>query len=397
MRCNPSWTRVFGLAVTVSIASCGTPPLAPPAVPNSTIVQPTRAIHLRAAFDDDPTAYVGRFVPGTLAGAELDETAAAQTRCSEHFIHKVVSSNQELDEIAYTSTKVAGSLGAKPFAALSGSTERAATLRVKYTLKKRMQVLVKDPAALARCCASAPDQCSNTVIGEFLMGSGEVYQMAGSQAELAASGMAKSVTGDLSFKDGVGWKRVNTFKDMYFAFLTTAAQIPPSAAPDDGSCGFCDNIPTSLDGTYFCGVSPPAPSEAMARDLAMRNAREQVVKFVGELLSTQASSEASLVKGYLEDKQVTTAAASGLAANVKDTRWCKAAPTSTPEGVKYTSKVLAFLAHADKKQAAQLVVDAMLAAGGAGEKADGPKDKGASKDKSKVSKDALRRLKEKVK
>jgi hypothetical protein len=129
----------------------------------------------------------------------------------------------------------------------------------------------------------------------------------------------------------------------------------------------------------------------MARDLAMRNARDQVVKLVGEYLSTQSSTDASLIKGYLEDKQVTTAAASGIAAQVKDVKWCKAATTSTPEGVRYTSKVLAFLAHADKPRAAQSVLDSMI---GSLDRGDKPKEpKGA---KGKANEETLRKLKEKV-
>ena len=179
---------------------------------------------------------------------------------------------------------------------------------------------------------------------------------------------------------------------MYFAFLTTGAALPASA---DASCGWCDNIPPSPEGVYFCGVSPPAPSEAMARDLAMRNAREQVVKLVGEYLSTQATSEASLVQGYLGDRQATSAAASGIASQVKDTRWCPAATTNPPEGPKYTSKVLAFLSHADRKQAALSLLDAMIAAG---ERPEDPKGKGTRpKDpKATRSQDALRKLKDKV-
>jgi hypothetical protein len=49
----------------------------------------------------------------------------------------------------------------------------------------------------------------------------------------------------------------------------------------------------------------------MARDLAMRNAREQVVKFLGEYSTTASSSGASLVKGYLEDMQVTRRSRTG--------------------------------------------------------------------------------------
>lgn len=369
----------------VLTAGCGPQAPALPVVPATTILQPTRGIHLRAAFDDDPTAYVGRFVPDALPADQIDETASLQTRCSEYFVHKVVNSSQELDEIAYTSTKVGGSIGYKPVAAVSASVERGARVRIKYTLTRRMQVTVKDPAALQRCCAASPDQCTGQVIGEFLMGSGEVYQAADSQIQGEASTVATQVTGAIDYKDGVGWKRVNSFKDMYFAFLTTATIGAPS--PSDERCGWCDSIPPSPDGVYFCGMSPPVAAEAMARDLAMQNAREQVVKYVGEYLSTQSTSEASLVKGYLDDKRVTTAAASGIAARVKDTKWCKATTTNTPEGPLYSVKVLAYLDNADRRPAAQSVIDTLLATGA-------NEEKGAA---ARAGQDALQKLKDKVK
>ncbi len=376
-------------AAAVLLSACsGASPQAPVSGGTS-VLQPTRPIHLRAAFDDDPTAYVGRFVPDALAVEQVDETAAAQTRCSEFFQHKVVNAGQELDEVVYSSSKVAGSIGVKPFAGVSGVTERGATVRVKYTLTKRMQVSVKDPAGLARCCSAAPDQCTGQVIGEFLMGSGEVYQAAGTKDSLDAATLAKSVTGEVSIKDETAWRRVSSFKNMYFAFLTTATSAGgASEGAADATCGWCDKLPTSLDGDYFCGLSAPAPSEAMARDLAMRNAREQVVKFLGEYLKTEASSEASLVKGYLEDKQVSSAAASGLASGVKDQKWCKAEATNTPEGVKLSAKVLAFFPAAEKKHAAAAAVDAMI------EK----HEKEPAKDpKHKEHGAALRKLKEKLK
>lgn len=362
--------------VALALVACGTTEAPPPiAAPEPIVVQPSRGIHLRAAFDDDPTIYVGRFIPNALAEGEIDETAAVHTRCSEHFGYKVVNTSQQFDEILHSSSKVAGALGVKHVAGTTTSLNKGGTLRVRYTLTKRMQVAPKDPAALARCCAAAPDQCSDKVFGEFLMGSGEVYEVVGHKNAVEAQGLTKTADGELSYKDDLAWKRVNTFNNMYFAFLPTSSLSAlgpaPAAQASDDSCSWCDNIPTSLDGTYFCGISPPAPSEGMARDLAMRNAREQVVKYLGEFLTSESSTQASLVKGYLEDSQITTAVAGGIASQVKDQKWCKASKTNTPEGEKLTSKVLAFFPNAEKKKAAVLTIEAMLAV-----KSKDPKKKG---------------------
>jgi hypothetical protein len=361
------------------VAACGNAPdpatpLGPVAIPQSPVIQPTRGIHLRAVFDDNPTLYVGRFLPDNVAIEQVDETAAAQTRCSDYYGYNVVNTNQEFDEVAYASTKVGGSIGIRPIAAVSATAQNGSTLRIHYTLTKRMQVAVKDADALARCCAAAPDQCSKQVIGEFLLGSGEVYQALGSRAQIEASGMAKTVSAEVNFKDDVGYKRVSAFKDMYFAFLTSAGPgslVSAGGGGDDASCGWCDNIPPDPNGTYFCGISPPAPSEAMARDLAMRNAREQVVKFLGEYLTSASATDASVIGGYIADAQVTTALSSGLASMVKDRKWCKPTSMNSPEGAKLTSKVLAYFPNAEKKKAATTTLEAMIAV-----QAKDPKKKG---------------------
>jgi hypothetical protein len=349
-------------ALVASTNGCGVPEPPPAvAVPPSAILQPTRGIQLRAAFDDDPTIYVGRFIPEALPAQEIDETSAVQTRCSEYYGYKVVNAFQEHDELVSTSRKVAGAIGIKPLAAIGVSGQNTGTVRVHYTLKKRMQVAPKDAGALARFFAAAPDQCSGKVIGEFLMGSGEVYEALGSKAQVEASGVVKPLTGEISFKDDVAWKQVNAFTDMYFAFLTTGAgAVQAVSSTDDGTCSWCDTVPASLDGTYFCGISPPATSETMARDLAMRNAREQVVKFLGEFLTAESETQSSLIQGYLKNTQITATAAAGVASQVKDQKWCKASATSTPEGDKLTSKVLAFFPNAEKKRSAAMTIEAMI-------------------------------------
>jgi hypothetical protein len=225
-----------------------------------------------------------------------------------------------------------------------------------------------DAAGLDRCCREQPDQCSKRFIGEFVMGSGQVYQQSGSDSEASAGGTVQGVTGDVEIKGSVAWKKVSSFKDMYFAFQAGAAlgQLSLSASPSTGpagggnDCGWCDSIPSSLDGKYFCGISPDAPSESMSRDYAMRNAREQVVKYMGEYLSTRSKTLASLVKGYEDDVQLISAGAEGLASRVKDQKWCKAETTNTPDGVRYKTRVLAFLPNDQLDGAAKDAIETLI-------------------------------------
>jgi len=158
---------------------------------------------------------------------------------------------------------------------------------------------------------------------------------------------------------------VSSFKNTYFAFPTAAAMgslngasLASSRGSDD--CGWCDNLPSNLDGKYFCGISPDAPSEPMSRDYAMRNAREQVVKFMGEYLTSRSKTQSSLLKGYTDDVQLISAGAEGIASRVKDQRWCKAQTTNTPDGLKYRSRVLAFLPNDQLEGAAKDAIETLI-------------------------------------
>jgi hypothetical protein len=187
--------------------------------------------------------------------------------------------------------------------------------------------------------------------------------MASEDKNAEAEGAARGVSGELEMKDSVAWRKVTGFKEMYFAFQASASMgglAQASGAASDGDCGFCDNIPSSLDGKYFCGISPDAPSEPMSRDYAMRNAREQVVKYMGEYLTTKSETAATLMKGYTEDAQKVTAMSDGLASRVKDQKWCKAQTTNTPDGLKYRSRVLAFIPNDQLKAATKEAVEAAI-------------------------------------
>jgi hypothetical protein len=198
------------------------------------------------------------------------------------------------------------------------------------------------------------------------MGTGQIYQQAGNDTQAGGSGAVHGVTGDVEVKDSVTWKRVSGFKDMFFAFQAGAGmgQLAASASGGSGgsddSCGWCDSIPSSLDGKFFCGISPDAPSESMSRDYAMRNAREQVIKYMGEYLTSRSKTSASLLKGYTDDQQLIAAGAEGLASRVKDQKWCKAQTSSTPDGLRFRTRVLAFLPNDQLEGAAKDAVETLI-------------------------------------
>jgi hypothetical protein len=267
-----------------------------------------------------------------------------------------------MDEVMYASKQATASLGIVPIGGVTGSAGAATTLRVKYTITKKVQV-IPDAEGLDACCKADAKQCSGEIIGEFYFGTGEILQAVNQQKSASASGMYQQVKGGADYKDALDWKKVSQFHDMYFAFQTGKTPLGLAGAEASASdCSWCDKLPGSLDGKYFCGVSVDAPSESMARDLAMRNAREQAVKFLGEYVTTASATTSSATKGILEDKQLVTALAEGVASRVKDEKWCKAEALPTPEGQKYRSRVLAFFPDAQSKAAAKDAIQAIVSA-----------------------------------
>ena len=318
---------------------------------------PDKSVFLRASFDDDPSDYVGRFIPNALPAQEVDENQGRATRCSKFISHKVVNASGDYDEY-YNSAKAGGvSVGVPGVASAGVSGSTNATVRVQYKLSKKMVSTVEDQQAFDQCCAADPKQCDDFIIGEFFYGTGSVFQVAGSQSELEASGVYSGVAGELEAKDQVVWRRSTTFEDVYFAFRKQRMRSEGLAGADDGSCEWATNVPTSLDGKYFVGLSTPAASEAQARDMAMRNARVQVVRYIGEEITSAMATRGDALNPYLEDEQLVTAAASGLAAKVKDNKWCAPESTQTPDGRLVTIKVLAFFPEADATEARAIVLN----------------------------------------
>lgn len=336
-------------------------------------VTPSRNLHLRAAFDNDPTVYVGRFIPEGVAAAELDENRASKTQCSEHFKVKVVSTNQEMDELVYASSQAAAAVGlitTGGVAGARGDSSGGSVLRVHYTITKKIQV-DSDPNALAACCTKNPGACTNTVVGEFLMGSGEIYQEATNSSSASGELGVPPVSAKASYADASQWKKVQSFKDTFFAFLPVATgevnskaavAAEDKAARVEASCDFCRALPEDSGGLYFCGVSSPAAEEAIGRDGAMTSARTQVVRYLGEQIQTRSQALSTTAKGLVSDERFTQAVAKGLATRVKDRKHC-AEKQNTPDHL-VVYKVLAFIPTDALAEAASKAVDEVVAAKG---------------------------------
>lgn len=325
---------------------------------------PKKSVYIRASFDGDPSPFIGRFLPAGTAVGDIDENAAAQTRCSKFITYDEVKAGGSFDEVFNASTDVSASLGFVAVGQASLAAGQNAGVRVRYTLDKKMRATIKDPDGLDQCCKAAADQCSDLMVGEFLSGTGEVYQFAGSEAGLQAGGMLQGGgTGDFDFKNGVAWKRASKFDGMYFAFRTQAARLGGDSMvkADPADCSWADSVPNSLDGTYFVGMSPPVASEATARDKAQQNAQVQAVRYLGQFIQTSTQTKSSALAGYLEDEEKIATVAQGLTRRLKAEKFCKPEAVETPDGLLYTSKVLVFFPKSEEKAAAQTAVDVATA------------------------------------
>lgn len=338
------------LALALPLAACGSNP-PKPEVPGSPINPdpPEKSVFIRASFDDDPSEFIGRFLPEGITQDRIDETAAkVGGRCGKFLAKKTVNASGTFEQTFNASSGVRASLGVKPFGSIGGGTSSDSGLLVKYAMTKKMLVTVSDPDGLARCCESAPGECGAQMIGEFWFGSGTVSQFAGRESDLTANVSKGKVDADFSYKDGWGWKRVSTFENAYFAFRTTAG--PTQSRLCDGN--WESEVPQSLDGQYFVGAAAVLAPEPKAREEALRNARREVVKYLGERLTETYAGESSTIGGALADSTLVTAAAEGLAERVKDRCWTRPVTRSTPEGPFTEMKVLAFFP-ADQEKAAQ--------------------------------------------
>jgi hypothetical protein len=317
---------------------------------------------LRNAFDTDPSPYLGRFVPAETSALNIDDAAAMQTACSQHISYRTVGGGGvQYDEYFNASTNVSASLGI-PLLAATGFDAGAdvgysggSVVRIRYTLTNKMVATIDDPEAFAECCEEGPGRCTGLYLGEFLEGSGELFHYTGTGTGVRAGAGAKGVELGVEVKDGVAWSRAVTFPNpVYFAFKTTTAHIEPLPEP----CGpWTDQIPRHAHGMYFVGLSEIVDSERIARDQSMRDARAQVIRHVGEAISTGAieirstSGAIGDLGSRLNQEEFVEAAAEGVAEFVKDRAWC-VEEHPTPGGTRYSAKVLAFLPDKEEEAAA---------------------------------------------
>ena len=323
---------------------------------------PPANVFLRTGMDDDPSSYLGRFVPDNATAADVDEAAALQLPCSRYYrIKKVGGGGIEYDELFRASRAASVQFGIpKTPVAVGASSGEESVVRIKYKLLHKWIAELSDPAGFETCCKQASDQCTGRVVGEFLGGTGSVWYAEGSEANV---GVDAPGIGSLEVKDGVVWRRGIAFEQpVFFAFKLTGSTVQPQgvAAGDDWD----RVVPRSTQGTYFVGTSDYLESERVARDEALLDARRQVVRWLGEAIEQGSvrveslSGRAGKLQAALSDEGAVRRASSAVVRFLKDEQW-KSERASMPDGMRYQAKVLAFLPKASVEGAAEAALDAL--------------------------------------
>ncbi len=346
---------------TLLALSCGqktaVQDLGGPAMAN---IAPVTNLYLRNAFDTDPSAYVGRFIQDGLS--DLDEAASMTTSCSGFVTYREVGGgNVTYDEVMSASSAAAGRIGVPAIMGVGASAGTTSVVRVHYTLTRKLIGEIQDPDGFRACCLQTEDRCTERYVGEFMEGTGEIYYALGRALDFQGKAAASKVTGEISYHKETAWQQAIQFESpVFFAF-----KVHQNPVKLEIGCGdWVTRPPKSATAQYFVGISPAMDSESLARSAALRDARLQVVRWLGESLATGTISNVG-ISGSIQDMQsslqedtVVEAAASGVASMVKDENWCIEA-TPVPGSTRYVAKVLALLPTAQAQQAAEGMLGAM--------------------------------------
>jgi hypothetical protein len=343
----------------------------------TTVLSTKPSIYLRVTPDGDASDIIGAFVPDETPDADIDESSAVRTRCSQFIKPRRVPASGQFEEIAAASTGASGKVGVKSLAKVDLGGQSADALLVRYALIEKMQADV-DEDNLQRCCAADASQCSKRYIAGALLADGNYYAAtefdAGGGVDVEAlSQLPEGVPIDASvvYDSNMKWERKVGFKRQYFAFsvrrgLAGGLGSSTTTAAGSGECAWARKVPTDLDGVYFVGVSNPMPSEKLAREDAMRDARDQVVKYLGEYLTDASASvqktvgSAADIQVLLDDTRVRESLSAGFARSVKDREWCGPDESATPSGMKSTMKVLAYFPNAERKTAGAVALKTII-------------------------------------
>jgi hypothetical protein len=237
--------------------------------------------------------------------------------CSEMLRFKSVPASESREEMWLVESGVGASVGLPQFGVAIGGAGKSIA-GIEYKLVDKL-VVDGGLAELEECCLRSPEQCTDRYVSEVWRGAGSLSRTTGTNAAIKTSLKYLDKLGKIDFGTTKGWTMASTWgDDMYFAYRTAAFR-PPSCESYMKGLG-------EVEGKLlFVGVSRRVLSEQEARRDAQDDARQQVVKYLGEQFKIEGD--------------IVTSKAEALVAGIKDGLTCTDAVQDTPEGPAYLARV----------------------------------------------------------
>jgi hypothetical protein len=273
-----------------------------------------------------PSPPAGSFLVPAEGGA-WDVGPAA---CSSALVFEPVPASEERQELWMLDGGVGARIGLPKFG-LSIGTDTRSMAGMRYSVAEKL-VVAGGLAELEACCLRSPETCTDRYISEYWVGTGAIHRLSESNGALKSSLKMLDKIGRIDFGAAKGWSVASTWDEpMYFAYRTSAFR-PRSCE------SYMNDLPEQSGQALFTGVSRRLGSEQEARRDAQADARQQVVRYMGEHWKIEGDAAVSR--------------AEGVVAAVKDALTCLDAPRDTPEGPSYLARVRMYVDEAALREAA---------------------------------------------
>lgn len=306
------------------VALATAPALAGDSLPDRLAARATQPDVVLVPPVGEPSPKAGSFLIAYVAGegetpdpSRVGTWEVGPSSCSEALVFKSVASTESREELWMLDSGIGARLGLPQFGVqIGGGSKSIAGIQYQVTEK-----LIVDGGldALEQCCLRSPEKCTDRYISEYWLGTGKLHRMTSTDAAVKTSLKALDKVGKIDFGGTKGWSMASSWdQPMYFAYRTSAFQAP--------SCeSYMNDLPEIEGKVLFTGVSQRVLSEQDARRDAQTDARQQVVRFLGEELK-------------IADDKITTSA-EALLSGVKDSLTCLDPVGKTPEGPSYLARV----------------------------------------------------------
>lgn len=267
----------------------------------------------------EPSPAAGSFLiryggddPGRVGTYEVGASS-----CSAELKFKTVSANESRSELWLVDAGIGATIGLPQFGVSIGGGAKSIA-GVDYQLVDKL-VVDGGLKQLEECCLRSPEKCTDRYVSEVWRGPGKLHRITGTDSGIKTSLKYLDKLGKIDFATTKGWTMSSEWgQDMYFAYRTSAFQPP--------SCQSYMNDLTEVPGkVLFTGVSRRVLSEQEARRDAQDDARQQLVKYLGE--------------EYKITGDMVSTSAEALVAGIKDALTCTDPVEQTPEGPSYLARV----------------------------------------------------------